>query len=281
MGQASTPARACEPAEKIHLIRWAGMRLLSVTLSLAASMAWGAETDSKVKLPTGRADLLQGKKLFQVHCALCHGPNGEGARGPTLARARLSHAPDDAALLKILEDGIRGTEMPGAGAMDDREMRQTAAYVRSLGKVPAKDVAGDAARGAELYRGKGACAGCHSIHGEGGVAGPDLSDVGSSRGSAFLRESLLKPDAAVPEDYLLVTAVPSDGSPVSGVRVNEDSFSIQIRDTAGRAHSFWKKDLTRLERQRGKSAMPSYQGRLSEMELNDLVAYLISLKEGK
>ena len=60
--------------------------------------------------------------------------------------------------------------------MSDREMRQTAAYVRSLGKVPVKPVPGDPAHGAEIYRGKGSCAGCHSIHGEGGVAGPDLSD---------------------------------------------------------------------------------------------------------
>ena len=75
-----------------------------------------------------------------------------------LTRAKLSRAPDDAALLKIIEEGIRGTEMPGAGAMSDREMRQTAAYVRSLGKVPLKPVPGDPAHGAEIYRGKGDCA---------------------------------------------------------------------------------------------------------------------------
>lgn len=237
--------------------------------------------EPKVKLPTSRADLMQGEKLFDVQCALCHGPKGEGARGPSLARPKLSHAPDDTALLKILQDGIRGTEMPGAGAMSDREMRQTAAYVRSLGKVAQKPVPGDAAHGAEIYRGKGNCTGCHSIHGEGGVAGPDLSDVGASRSAAYLSESLLKPEAAVPEGYLLVTVIPANGPRVSGVRVNEDSFSIQVRDSAGLSHSFWKKDLTSIEKQRGKSAMPSYQGQLSDAELTDLVAYLASLKEGK
>ena len=198
-----------------------------------------------------------------------------------LTRAKLSRAPDDAALLRILEDGIRGTEMPGAGAMSEREMRQTAAYVRSLGKVPLKPVPGDAAHGAELYRGKGACAGCHSIHGEGGVAGPDLSGIGESRSAAYLRESLVNPGAAVPEDYLLVTVVPNNGERVTGVRVNEDSFSIQIRDSTGRPYSFWKKDLAQVDKQRGKSPMPSYQGRLSEAELTDLVAYLATLKEAK
>src|ERR1700686_3563519 len=133
---------------------------MTLILLLSAVVALAAGTEPKVKLPNSRADLLRGEKLFQVHCALCHGPKGVGGRGPMLTRAKLSRAPDDAALLKILEDGIRGTEMPGAGALSDREMRQTAAYVRSLGKAPTVPVPGDAARGADLFRGKGNCVGC-------------------------------------------------------------------------------------------------------------------------
>jgi cytochrome c oxidase cbb3-type subunit 3 len=252
---------------------------LALLVSGVAALAAGTET--KVKLPNSRADLLRGEKLFEVQCALCHGPKGEGGRGPVLTKAKLSRAPDDAALIKILQEGIRGTEMPGAAAMTDREMRQTAAYVRSLGKVPLKPATGDAARGAEIYRGKGHCAGCHSIRGEGGVAGPDLSGIGESRSTAYLRESLVNPNAAVPEGYLLVTVVPSSGRRVTGVRVNEDSFSIQVRDSDGRSYSFWKKDVTQVDRQRGKSPMPSYQGQLSDAELTDLVAYLASLEQAK
>jgi cytochrome c oxidase cbb3-type subunit III len=254
---------------------------LAFSLLVAGMAALAAGAETKVKLPTSRADLLAGKKLFEVQCALCHGPNGEGARGPSLTRAKLSRAPDDAALLKVLEDGIRGTEMPGVGAMSDRETRQTAAYVRSLGKVALKPVAGDAAHGAEIYRGKGNCVGCHSIHGEGGVAGPDLTVIGDSRSAAYLRESIVNPDAAVPEGFLLVTVVPNSGQPVTGVRANEDSFSIQLRDGQGRSFSFWKKDLAKIDRQPGKSPMPSYQGQLTDTELTDLTAYLASLKETK
>jgi putative heme-binding domain-containing protein len=256
------------------------MRLaLSLVVSVVSALAAG--TEAKIKLPNSRSDLLQGEKLFQVHCALCHGPKGEGGRGPMLTQAKLRRAPDDAALLGILANGIRGTEMPGAAALSDREIRQTAAYVRSLGKVTQGAVPGDAARGAETYRGKGNCTGCHSIRGEGGVAGPDLSGIGESRSVAYLRESIVNPGAAVPEGYLLVTVVPNSGQRVSGARVNEDSFSIQIRDGGGRLYSYWKKDLAQVERQPGKSPMPSYQGQLSDAELTDLVAYLASLKETK
>jgi cytochrome c oxidase cbb3-type subunit 3 len=240
-----------------------------------------AGTETKVKLPNSHADLARGEKLFQVHCARCHGAKGEGSRGPALARPKLPRAPDDTELFNVIRHGIRGTEMPGAGAMSDREMRQAAAYVRSLGKVPAQPVPGDPVRGAEIYRGKGTCATCHLIEGEGGVAGPDLSAIGTSRSAKHLRESLVDPQAAVPEDYLMVTVSPKTGQTVTGQRVNEDSFSIQVRDNAGQSHSFWKTDLASIDKQRGKSPMPSYKGQLSDAELTDVVAYLASLKEKK
>src|ERR1700676_3354026 len=90
---------------------------------LSAIVAFAAIKEAKVKLPTSRADLAVGEKLFENHCALCHGPKGEGGRGPMLTRAKLSRAPDDATLLKVLEDGIRGTEMPGADSMSEHEMK--------------------------------------------------------------------------------------------------------------------------------------------------------------
>jgi len=252
---------------------------LFAVLCATASIASG--TAPKSKLPTSRADLLRGHKLFQVHCTRCHGASGEGSRGPALNRPKLPHALDDAALVDVIQDGIQGTEMPGAGAMSDREVRQTAAYVRSLGKLPMKPVPGDAAHGETIYRGKGNCANCHSIMGEGGVAGPDLSAIGSMRSATHLRESLIDPQASVPEDYLLLTVTPKNGTAVTGVRVNEDSFSIQVRDSSGRSMSFWKSDIASIERQRGRSPMPSYKGQLLDSELTDLVAYLASLKERK
>jgi cytochrome c oxidase cbb3-type subunit 3 len=253
-------------------VSWLGV------MSAIALLAAGTET--KVKLPSSRGDLANGEKLFQHHCALCHGPKGEGGRGPMLTQAKLSRATDDAALLKILEEGIRGTEMPGADSMSEHEMRQTAAFVRSLGKVPIKPVPGNPARGAEIYRGKGACGTCHSIKGQGGISGPDLASIGLRRSAGYLHESLVDPQAAVPDEYLLVKVVTKKGQNVTGVRVNEDSFSIQIRDDSGRSHSFWKYEVEQIDKQRAKSPMPSYKD-LAEDELTDLVAYLASLKEGK
>ncbi len=230
-----------------------------------------------VKLPSSRADLAAGKKLYENQCALCHGQTGEGGRGPVLATPRLARAADDAALVRVIEGGIGGTEMPGAGPMTEREIRQTAAYVRTLGRVALKPVPGNAARGGEIYRGKGGCAGCHDA----GFTAPDLKGIGLKRSTLFLREALLAPESAVPEGYLLVTAVPRSGASVTGVRVNEDSFSIQVRVASGKVHSFWKSELAELRKQRGVSTMPSYKGTLAEDELTDVIAYLASLKDSE
>jgi putative heme-binding domain-containing protein len=240
-----------------------------------------AAEDPPVTLPRTPADLQRGEKLFQVHCALCHGPQGAGGRGPSLMKPKLNRAPNDAALVKVIENGIRGTEMPGAGAMSDREMRQTAAYVRSLGRLPQKPVPGDRVHGAVIYQSKGNCAACHTIRGEGGIIGPDLTSIGDSRSAVYLRQSIVDPGAAVPEGYLLVTVTPKSGGSLTGVQLNEDSFSIQFRDDSGRTRSFWKKDLAQVEHHKGKSPMPSYKDRLSDVEVTDLVAYLASLKETK
>ena len=126
-----------------------------------------------VTLPNTRADLLRGEA---VSGSLRVMPWTERRGRPRACprKPKLTHAPDDAALLKMLEEGIRGTEMPRRGALSDREKRQTAAYVRSLGRLRQAGRPATAAHGAEIYHGKGNCAGCHSIHGEGGVAGPDL-----------------------------------------------------------------------------------------------------------
>src|SRR4051812_4970890 len=58
------------------------------------------------------ADLEKGRQLFAAHCVQCHGPKGEGDRGPNLAQPNLPRATDDASLLRIVRGGIAGTEMP-------------------------------------------------------------------------------------------------------------------------------------------------------------------------
>jgi putative heme-binding domain-containing protein len=221
-------------------------------------------------------DISVGKEIFESQCALCHGQTGTGGRGPSLNRPKLSRAPDDEALWKVISNGIE-PEMPGAWQLNVREVYSVGQYVRSLGAIPPEVLPGDPARGERVYQGKG-CAGCHMVAGKGEGYGPELTDIGTRRNGAHLLQVILHPATLLPEDFLYVAAVPQAGATVQGIRVNEDSFNIQIKDARGRFHSFAKSDLKELKRLRGQTPMPSFEGSLSADELDDLVTYLAGLK---
>ncbi|MGH9661868.1 MAG: c-type cytochrome, partial [Bryobacteraceae bacterium] len=215
------------------------------------------------------------ESLFVAHCAPCHGLKGEGGKGPSLNVPRLPRAPNDLELVGMILGGIGGTEMPPS-RMTLAEARSLAEYVRGLGRHATAPVAGDAARGQSLYAGKGGCARCHMIGGQGGRMGPDLSDAGARRGAVYLRTSLVRPEAdipdnfafyrrmiSIPDNFLQVRVVTSGGQRITGVRLNEDPFTIQIRDYEDRFHSFVKSELKELHKDWGRSPMPSYEKTLS------------------
>ena len=262
----------------MHMTRW--LYIGATFLALAAVPARvGAQN---------KADIDGGKLLFQGMCATCHGADGAGGDAPSLNRAKLLHAPTDLALVGILQNGIPNTAMPRVRRLTETEARQLVAYVRSLGKVSNARVLGDARKGGEIYKSLG-CAGCHILNGQGGNLGPDLSDIGFMRGASYLRQAVVDPGAALPKgvlqwpargyaEYLPLRIVTKQGSEVRGIRVNEDAFTIQVRDQAGKFYSLRKTDLELLEKQTGKSLMPSFATRLTAPELTDLVAYLVSLQ---
>jgi cytochrome c oxidase cbb3-type subunit 3 len=245
---------------------------------LGGCMVSAQRTAENIARPAATTDdLAAGERLYRTQCGYCHGPRGEGGRGATLARPRLPHAPDAHALFAVIENGIPGTEMPGHW-LTPREIWQVVAFVETLGRVPQQKIEGDPGRGAALYAGKGGCSHCHTVNGRGGALGPDLTDIGARRSPSYLRESLIAPEAAVPDGFLQVELLTRDGRRIQGVRLNEDTFSIQTRDLEGNFHSFFRSELQEIHRQPGKSPMPTYQGAITSRELDDLVSYLDSLR---
>src|ERR1700704_4510875 len=114
----------------------------AIVLSLAAVPARvGAQS---------KADIDGGKLLFQGMCTECHGAGGAGGDAPSLNRPKLLHAPTDAALVNILQNGIPNTAMPRVRRFTEAETRQLVAYVRSLGKVGEARVPGDARQGGAI-----------------------------------------------------------------------------------------------------------------------------------
>jgi putative heme-binding domain-containing protein len=257
------------------------MSSMRILLCLAALAAF-AQDNTVVVLPNSPDDLARGKKLFLGSCTYCHGPTGDGGKGADLSRRELLQAKTDGDLARIIEVGIPGTEMPAAWHMTRREVTQVAAFVRSLARVEVREVPGDVSRGRILYE-KSGCANCHTIKRDGvwvgGYMGPDLSSIGLKRSAAHLRQSLTDPAAVLPEGFVVTKLVTVSGKTLEGVRTHEDTFAIAVRDLAGNNHAFLKKDLKSIAPDRGRSPMPSYRSKLSAAELDDLVSFLVSLKE--
>jgi putative heme-binding domain-containing protein len=252
--------------------------LLSVPLFLATSLALQAQHGSSPDAPfSSPADQAAGAQSFKSQCAACHGPDASGGVvGPSLTTGAFKNGGSDEALYRVITKGIPGTAMT-AFPLDGREVWRLIAYLRAvnIGKA-AQQAKGDAAKGAQVFKANG-CARCHTIGEQGGFVGPDLSEVGSRRSLAELESSVLDPDADVAQDYWSLRARTKSGQTITGVRLNEDMTSFQIRDASGRLRSLWKTDLASSELVRN-SPMPSFKGKLSARDLEDLVAYLASLR---
>src|SRR5579871_1156946 len=135
----------------------------AAVLVLFSSAAW-AQT----------SDLERGKQLFLGMCSRCHGLTGAGGEGPNLNRPVLADAPDDKALREVIRDGIPERGMPRIRRFTDSELNAMVVFVRSLGSSGRPAVAGNAASGKIIYQRQG-CSSCHTISGEGGVLGPELT----------------------------------------------------------------------------------------------------------
>jgi mono/diheme cytochrome c family protein len=122
----------------------------------------------------------------------------KGGRGPALNRVHLAHAPDDALNL-VIAQGIPPS-MPGAWFLDEDDVANLAAFVRSLSKIPPDPLPGDAARGAGVYA-KSGCRGCHILEGRGEGYGPELTGIGDRRSASFLKQAISKPSSALPEVF--------------------------------------------------------------------------------
>jgi cytochrome c oxidase cbb3-type subunit 3 len=170
------------------------LRYLSATAALGAALLSGCGSPhgqprkgSETLAPN---DVLEFAILYAENCAGCHGAEGRGGAAIALANPVYLAIADDAAIRKVIANGVRGTSMPAfaesaGGMLTDKQIDVITAEVRSRwsqrgilnGANPpsyAAKSAGNPVQGEVAY--KTYCASCHGPNGRGGPRGSSVTD---------------------------------------------------------------------------------------------------------
>ena len=87
-----------------------------------------ASAQAKIVTENPKSDAGQGRHLFLMNCAQCHGDDARGDEGPDLHDLRKT----DERIHQIITAGIKG-EMPSFGKkLNDSDIRALTAYLRTL-----------------------------------------------------------------------------------------------------------------------------------------------------
>ncbi len=145
---------------------------LTIVGGLYTAFAPASQADDTPKLSTAAE---QGKRVYDINCSSCHGPNAQGVqgRGPSLIGVGSA----------AVEFQVSTGRMPAArqeaqaerkeSQLNSDQTRQLGEYIQELGGgpqlAPGTDLhtGGDVARGGELFRVN--CASCHGSAGVGGA----------------------------------------------------------------------------------------------------------------
>jgi putative heme-binding domain-containing protein len=248
--------------------------------AVVALLFVGAQAAAQTALHDGEyapADIAYGAQLYDAQCTTCHGANGDGVGGVDLKSGKYRNAVTDQDLIRVITTGITGTGMQ-AFKLDSSEIAGIVAYLRNMNAFDRGSVrAGDAERGRATIEMKGACLRCHRVGPQGSRVAPDLSDIGAIRSAASLLRSLTDPASQMMPINRPIRAVTRDGRVVNGRRLNEDTYTVQLIDDQEKLVSLTKADLREFTVLTA-SPMPSYKGRLTDDEIADVVAYLLTLK---
>jgi cytochrome c oxidase cbb3-type subunit III len=239
----------------------------------------GAASSALCQNPNGEETVrvtksgLRGKRVFELRCATCHGLDGLGGEhAPDIIRRPAVKAFTDQALATVIHDGIPGGGMPGFPSMDKEDGQAVVAYLRFLqGRSSGNTIAGDPARGRDLFFGKAGCSACHQVGGREQLAAGDLAGFARDHPEDEIRDAILKPAEGQQE---VATAVARNGQKFSGMIRNEDNSSLQLQDGDGRFYLLMKSSLVSVQRETGKSMPADYGQKLSPAEIDDLVGYI-------
>ena len=123
------------------------------------------------------------------------------------------------------------------------------------------------------------CSSCHTMKGEGGAVGPDLTQLGTRFSSKDMLEAIIHPSKTISDQYAATVFYLKNGSSVLGRLTNEDATKYYISQNPfapETVRTIAKKDVTKTRISDVSIMLPGMINSLNAEELKDLVAYLMS-----
>jgi len=184
-----------------------------IVLSGCSSPPGQRRDSSEILAPNEVADF---RTLYADNCAGCHGSEGRGGAAIALADPVYFAMADDAAIRKVVANGVKGTSMPAfaqsaGGMLTNKQIDLITTEMRSRWSRPeilnganppayAANCAGNARQGEVVYGTY--CASCHGTEGQGG-----------RKGSAITNDSFLALVSDQALRTIVITGRPELGAP--------------------------------------------------------------------
>src|SRR5262245_50179585 len=102
----------------------------SIAVSAVALLA--QQPAARNPLSGAPSAIAAGQRAYEQTCSTCHGPAGQGDRGPALNTGTFARGSNDTDLFRTIREGIAGTQMPPFRALSDDQVWRLISYVRSL-----------------------------------------------------------------------------------------------------------------------------------------------------
>ncbi len=205
--------------------------------------------------------------------------------GPTILQKALegkslSEAVATVGLKVVQSSGLNLKELDGAirtaGNIQPVGMQLSAIEKSEL--IEAATTTGNRRRGRQIYRRPELlCGSCHQTQREGGLAGPNLSIIGSFMTPSSILEAVINPNAEIKQNYETVLITKKNGEIISGLLHRKTDNATLIRQANSEIIEIPTEEIAETDVS-PVSLMPTGLTRnLSKDELKDLLAYLISL----
>jgi putative heme-binding domain-containing protein len=123
------------------------------------------------------------------------------------------------------------------------------------------------------------CIACHTMKGQGGVAGPDLTQLGTRFSPRDMLESIIEPSKTISDQYAATIFELKSGSSVVGRMINQDKDKYYVSQNPfapQNTREILKSDVVKTQLSPISVMLPGMINRLNPEELKDLIAYLMA-----